>query len=242
MSVDEDLPHVVSSGTVAEPAIDSPVGSGSGDVTDEPHEAGPEPASDTPESVATDDDLVPVAKETLTAMTDALERFHGRAEQYETIIRRMQNRVEELQSDQVRELLKPVIIKLATLHTEASAGVARASGREDDSARKDFDYFVSEIEETLGLLDIESLDVSPLDEFDPARHAARRRVETSDPGLDRRVERVLRQGFTYIGSVRTLVPAMVTVYRFVPPADSIEDGSASELAVTVNTSQNEGEL
>ncbi|OBJ98310.1 nucleotide exchange factor GrpE [Mycolicibacterium conceptionense] len=150
-------------------------------------------------------------------MASALERFHGRAEQYESIIRRMQSRIEELQADQVRELLKPVILKLASLHTEASAAEDRASAREDDSARKDFDYFLSEIEETLGLLDVESIGVSALDEFDAARHAARRRIETDDASLDRRVAKVLRQGFTFVGADRVFVPAVVAVYRHQPP-------------------------
>lgn len=147
------------------------------------------------------------------AMKGALERFHGRAEQYESIIRRMQGRIEELQADQIRELLKPVILKLASLHTVAMAAEERASARDDDASRKDFDYFVSEIEESLGLLDIESIGVSVLDEFDAARHAARRRVDTDDASLDRRIAKVLRQGFTFVGAERTFIPAQVTVYR-----------------------------
>ncbi|OBG82672.1 nucleotide exchange factor GrpE [Mycobacterium sp. E802] len=156
----------------------------------------------------------------MSAMAGALERFHERAEQYESIIRRMQARIEELQADQVRELLKPVILKLASLHTEAAAAEERASARADDSARKDFDYFVSEIEETLGLLDVESIGVSAVDEFDASRHAARRRVETDDPSLDLRIAKVIRQGFTFVGAQRVFVPAMVNVYRYVPPASA----------------------
>jgi molecular chaperone GrpE (heat shock protein) len=160
-------------------------------------------------------------------MASALERFHGRAEQYEAVIRRMQSRIEELQADQVRELLKPVIVKLAALHTEATEAEVRASTRGDDSVRKDFDYFVSEIEDALGLLDIESINVSELDEFDASRHAAHRRIDTDDPSLDRRVAKVFRQGFTYVGAERVLVPAKVTVYRHNPAAPSDLDALSS---------------
>lgn len=158
--------------------------------------------------------------EQLRPMAAALERFHTRAEQYESIIRRMQTRIEELQSDQVRELLKPIILKLADLHTEASAAEERASASEDDSARKDFDFFVTEIEDTLGLLDIESIGTRVLDEFDPARHAARRRIDSDDPTLDKRIAKVVRQGFTYVGAERVFVPATVFVYRYQPPAEA----------------------
>jgi molecular chaperone GrpE (heat shock protein) len=167
-----------------------------------------------------------VTSDELAAMANALERFHGRAEQYEAIIRGMQSRIEELQADQVRELLKPVIVRLAALHTEATDAELRASTREDDSARKDFDFFASEIEESLGLLDIESINVSALDEFDPAKHAARRRIATDDPTLDKRIAKVSRQGFSYVGAARVFIPAEVNVYRFEPStaAASAVDG------------------
>lgn len=161
--------------------------------------------------------------EELAAMARALERFHGRAEQYESIIRRMQNRIEELQSDQIRELLKPVIIKLASLHTEATEASNRATEREEDLAQKDFDYYIREIEEALSLLNIESIDASPLDEFVAAKHAARRRIATEDPSLDRKVAKVLRQGFTFVGAERVFLPAMVNVYRYAPP-ELVESG------------------
>lgn len=169
-----------------------------------------------PQTSASGDDSPSVAGE-LAAMASALERFHSRAEQYESIIRRMQSRVEELQADQVRELLKPVIVKLAALHTEASAAEVRAAGRADDSARKDYDYFVSELEETLSLLDVESIGVVEGDVFDAAKHAARRRVDTDDVSLDRRIAKVVRQGFSFVGADRVLLPAMVTVYRHQTP-------------------------
>lgn len=162
----------------------------------------------------------------LADMASALERFHARAEQYESIIRRMQSRIEELQADQVRELLKPLILKLASLHTAAIDAERRASTREDDASRRDFDYFVSEIEETLSLLDIESIGVSVLDEFDAARHAARRRVDTDDASLDRRIAKVIRQGFTYVGAERVFIPAQVTVYRHT--SDSAEPATSAE--------------
>lgn len=158
-----------------------------------------------------------IPPEELAAMAAALERFHGRAEEYESIIRRMQTRIEELQANQVRELLKPVIIKLASLHTEAVAAEGRAAARDDDSARKDFDFFVVDIEESLGLLDVESIGVSVGDEFDASKHAARRRIDTDDPSLDRRIAKVVRQGFTFVGAERVFLPAMVNVHRYSAP-------------------------
>jgi molecular chaperone GrpE (heat shock protein) len=174
----------------------------------------------------------PALSSEISAMAQAIERFHHRAEQYESVIRRMQSRIEELQGDQVRELLKPVILKLAALHTEARKSEQAATDRGDAATQKDFDFFVTDIEETLGLLDIESIGAAGLDVFDPAKHAARRRVDTTDVSLDRRLERVLRQGFTYVGAERVFMPAMVTVYRH--QADVVAPNESAN-------NQNEGE-
>ncbi|WP_204354857.1 nucleotide exchange factor GrpE [Mycolicibacterium llatzerense] len=207
-SADEELPGAPMPG----PSRDSSDGSTAENTTSEPKNG--------------------VAIDELAAMTSALERFHARAEQYESIIRRMQTRIEELQADQVRELLKPVILKLASLHTEATTAQERASTFEDDSVRKDFDFFVSEIEEALGLLDIESIGVSMADEFDAGKHAARRRIDTDDPALDRRIAKVLRQGFAFVGAERVLLPAMVNVYRYAP---SVQSETASVAAASPET-------
>ena len=214
-----------------------------GELPDTVSPVSPDELAPTPATAREDLTAVPVqetgpdtadeSSDELAAMASALERFHGRAEQYESIIRRMQTRIEELQADQVRELLKPVVLKLASLHTDAAAAEDRASTREDDSARKDFDYFVSEIEETLSLLDIESIGASALDEFDAARHAARRRIDTDDASLDRRIAKVLRQGFTFVGAERVFVPAVVTVFRH-QPANHDETASAAETPETAN--------
>lgn len=227
MSVNDEVSETVPSAIASDEEATATSTTAQDPTAARPHEA------DQPETTPPGGDdgtqsanFVPVDE--LAAMTDALERFHGRAEQYESIIRRMQSRIEELQADQVRELLKPVVLKLASLHTEAAEAEARASTREDDSARKDFDYFVSEIEEVLSLLDIESIKVATGDEFDASKHAARRRVDTNDPSLDRRVGKILRQGFTFVGAERVFVPAMVNVYRYVAPEPAVVASAAPE--------------
>lgn len=154
----------------------------------------------------------------LGAMGSQLEMFHARSEQYESIIRRMQSKIEDLQSDQVRTLLKPVINRLAVLYTEAVSAAQRAADRGDLKSQKDFGYFADEVEEGLGMLDIESLDTKVDDEFDAARHAARGATVTGDQSLDRKVAGVVRQGFTYVGAERVFLPALVKVYRFDPDA------------------------
>ncbi|MHA7666795.1 nucleotide exchange factor GrpE [Mycolicibacterium sp. HS_4_1] len=227
MSVNDEVSDTVPSAIAADEQAHATSTTGPDCAAARPDEADqPDHAPPGPDDEAKSADIVP--GDELAAMADALERFHSRAEQYESIIRRMQSRIEELQADQVRELLKPVILKLASLHTEAAEAEARASTREDDSARKDFDYFVSEIEEVLSLLDIESIKVSTGDEFDASKHAARRRVDTDDPSLDRRVGKILRQGFTFVGAERVFVPAMVNVYRYVAPEPAVVASAAPE--------------
>lgn len=158
-----------------------------------------------------------VVSSALARIVEAVDGFHTRAERYESIIRQMQSRIEDLQGDQVRQLLAPLIQRFAALHTEAGEARDRAQERNDQAAFKDFGFFVSEIEEGLAMLDVESIDVAVGDAFEPAKHAARRSVPTSDPALDKTVAKVLRQGFTYVGAPRVFMPAQVTVHRYSAP-------------------------
>lgn len=166
----------------------------------------------------------------LAAVTAALrgleaqvQGFHARAENYEQIVRQMQSRIEQLQGDQVQALLKPVIQRFAGLHAQATEASENARER-GESGEKDFSFFAVAIEEALGLVDIESVGAAPAVEFDSSKHHASRIVPTGDPELDQRVQRVLRQGFTYVGAPRVLLPAQVSVYRYAPPqADNAEE-------------------
>ena len=165
----------------------------------------------------------------LTGAVDTLGRqvgaFHARAESYEQIIRQMQARIEKLQGDQVQALLKPVIQRFAGLHSQAIDGAERARVR-GEAAEKDFSFFAVAIEESLGLVDIESVGASPSELFDAGKHHAARVVPTQELDLDKRIERVLQQGFTYVGAQRVFLPARVSVYRFEEPPPSELDSQS----------------
>lgn len=183
------------------------------------------PAS--PDDGARPHEIPPAAEpDELVAAVRSLEQqsqaFHARAENYEQIIRQMQGRIEQLQGDQVQALLKPLIQRIATLHAQATeaAGAARARS---ESAVKDFEYFAVAIEEAFALIDLESVGAAEGAEFEPRKHHAARIVPTDDMALDRRVQRVLTQGFTYAGAPRVLLPAQVNIFRY--------EGIASEATV-----------
>lgn len=176
-----------------------------------------------PGSEGTSQAAVAAALEGLGAQ---IQGFHARAENYEQLLRQMQNRIEQLQGDQVQALLKPVIQRFAGLHAQAVEASEKARDR-GELAEKDFGFFTVAIEEALGLVDIESVGAAPGVEFDSRKHHASRIVSTADPTLDQRVQRVLRQGFRYVGAPRVFLPAQVSVYRF-EPAQPLADEVAPE--------------
>ncbi|MFZ2238274.1 MAG: nucleotide exchange factor GrpE [Gordonia amarae] len=180
-----------------------------------------------------------VIGERLGSIDGAVQNFHERAEQYETIIRKMQSKIEDLQSDQVRTLLKPVIIRLADLYTEASAAAERAGDRGDIQVQKDFGIFADQIEEGLALLDIESLGTRVGDDFNSKNQAPRGTVTTDDPSLDRKVAQVNRQGFSYAAAERALLPSIVKVYRYA--GDSAEPTATSAAPSVDNHVNSEGD-
>lgn len=165
-------------------------------------------------------DLVSPPEDSVVATLQRLEAqvhaFHIRTENYEQIVRNMQSRIEQLQGDQVQALLKPVIQRLAGLHAQADEAASRA-GELGESAEKDFRFFAVAIEEALGLVDIESVKAAPDVEFNSRKHHAVRTVPTGDIDRDQRVQRVLRQGFTYVDAPRVFLPAQVSVYRYKSP-------------------------
>lgn len=144
-----------------------------------------------------------------------LQVFHDRAANYEKIVRQMQTRIEHLQGDQIQALLKPVIQRFAGLHAQAIEACGHARDR-GEAAEKDFSFFAVAIEEALGLVDIESVQAAPSTEFDPRKHHVARVVTTDVQELDGRIQRVLRQGFTYVDAPRVFMPAQVSVYRYEP--------------------------
>ncbi|GHC76074.1 hypothetical protein GCM10007079_12050 [Nocardiopsis terrae] len=149
-------------------------------------------------------------------LEEQVRKFHARSESQENIIRQMQSRIEQLQGDQVQALLKPVLRRLAGLHAQAAEAAEQARERGEKS-EKDFDFFMDSIEEALGLIDVESVEAEPSAEFDSGKHHAARVVPTDDAEMDKRIHRVLRQGFTYAGADRVFLPAQVSVYRYQPP-------------------------
>lgn len=157
----------------------------------------------------------------LAAAVDAVasqaSQFHARSEHQEHLIREMQSRIENLQGDQIRVLLKPLIQALATLHSQSAEAETRAGERGDESER-DFEFFSTKLEEALSLLDIEPVGAQVGGVFDAKVHHATRVVATDDETRDRTIQRVLRQGFIYTGSTRPLLPAQVSIFKFEPPA------------------------
>ena len=74
----------------------------------------------------------------------------------ESLITRMQQRIEELQGDQVRALLSPVYQELASLH----ADLTEAAGKDYSALRRrlprELSFLLSRVDTSLHLLGLES--------------------------------------------------------------------------------------
>lgn len=142
-----------------------------------------------------------------------IERSRTEKEHLSATNRAMQERLTELQKDVVKGLLKPVYTRLASLQAKAETE-ARALEANGSPHATDFSFYAEQIEDLLSLFDIESVEAAPGQDFDPAKHHAERAVKTHDIGLDKKVSKVVRQGYAEAGADRTLLPARVTVYRY----------------------------
>lgn len=155
----------------------------------------------------------------LAALTSEVTAFHERSAAKELTITRMQQRLEELQGDQVRALLRPVFEQLAALHGDITSIAERVLRTSDDTRMgKELAFLTQRVEtafEALGLVSVEA-DVGV--EFDSRLHAAIRSKPTQDAALDKSIAEVQRQGFTTPGTAKTELHARVVVYTFDPQA------------------------
>lgn len=168
--------------------------------------------------------------------------FTERAEFYEDLVRQLQSRVESLQTDQVQQLLGPVLTRLAILLTQTadSAALARAHG-EGYQADVEFEYFHDALIETLDLIGVESVGAAVGDAFDRSAHASRKSVRTGERDQDWTVAKVLRQGLARPGAERAFLPAQVAVYRYDAALEEARPAAPDEPATNPEPDQ-EGTL
>ena len=187
-----------------------------------------------------DHQLDKVLTSTIEALTVEIQRFHERTARHEEIIRQMQSRITELQGDQVQSLLKPILVRFASIHAQAVEAELEAQNADEKSAAKSFAYFADAIDEAFGLFGLESVGARVGGDFDKVRHHALSAVKTSDHSLDKKVQRVIRQGFTDPESTRTTVPAQVIIYKF-EESNSTESYENVESRTAEQKHINEGE-
>jgi molecular chaperone GrpE (heat shock protein) len=154
--------------------------------------------------------------------------FQERSAAQESLIARMQQRIEELQGDQVRALLSPVYQELASLH----ADLIEAAGKDysvlpPERLPRELSFLLSRVDTSLHLLGLEPVDAAAGAPFDSRLHAAVRRVPTGRKSLDGLIETVQRQGFTFPGAAKASMYARVTVYAYDP---TIDEGTMDQLA------------
>jgi molecular chaperone GrpE (heat shock protein) len=158
--------------------------------------------------------------------------FQERSAAQESLIARMQQRIEELQGDQVRALLSPVYQELASLH----ADLTEAAGKDysvlpPERLPRELSFLVSRVDTALQLLGLESVGAAAGVQFDSRLHSAVRRVPTGRKSLDGMIEDVQRQGFIFPGAAKASMYARVTVYAYDP---TIDEGTMDELAPTAD--------
>jgi molecular chaperone GrpE (heat shock protein) len=123
----------------------------------------------------------------------ATQAFNARADFYENLVRQLQQRVETLQADQIQELLSPVFLRLAVLLTQAADSASRSRAETGKyAADVEFEYFADLIVETLGLMNVNSVQAEAGAVFDRTLHAARKSVPTDDQTLSGTIAKVLR--------------------------------------------------
>jgi molecular chaperone GrpE (heat shock protein) len=230
MSLEQDISDEAVADTVEDTAGDTAearADSDADEATEPVQTAGPTDAP--PASEPETPDLAAQLERThavVERIDTSLVAFHQRAAEYEATNRLLHSRVEELQQDQVRALLKPVFERLASLHAQATE-MADKNRSADAGSADEFDYFATTIDELLALYDLDSVAAAAGQVFDSKKHHAARIKTTDDQALDSIVHKVHRQGYTLAGADRVLLPARVSVYRYAAPVPAADSAPAT---------------
>lgn len=211
--------HQEDEGSVASSSLksdaDSPDDPGKGEYSEE-NPAENSSDQSVPDSSSTQVlDALGAVTESLGTLQTLVDKFHERSSAHEDLVRRMQQRVDDLQRDQIRALLGPVYEELVSLH----ADLAEIADRDrivvhPDRLGKELNYLVARVDAALEHLGLESVEAAPGVPFDSRLHSAARRVPTGSEALDQTIERVHRQGYMYPGAAKTSLHARVTVYSY----------------------------
>ena len=188
-------------------------------------------ADDTRDSESVDqsfgDDVEDPPETPLTAQSETLSQlleltlqvkgeitnFHGRSEFQEDIVRRMQTQIEDLRADQIRSLLKPVVVSLAELHAHVIQ-LHSSYSLDPERIYKEIGLFAHRVEEAIEHLGFDSLDVTAGDRFEAELHTAERTRPTNDPAQDRCIASVRRQGFGAPEDTKPILYARVTIHQY----------------------------
>lgn len=142
------------------------------------------------------------------------EVFRSRSEAQDDLIRRLQRQVEDLRADQVRSLLKPLVVVLADLHADMRRVQAMNDGSlSSGDFERELELFSDQIVDAIGALGLDSVGAEAGQVFDRTLHTATRRIDTSDPTLDQQIATVRRQGFSAPEDPKPLLFARVDVFR-----------------------------
>lgn len=160
---------------------------------------------------------------------DQISDFHSRTEFQEDIIRRMQKQIEDLRADQIRSLLKPVVVSLAELHAHVGQ-LYSLDSQDSERIHKEIGLFAHQVEEAIEHLGFDSLNVAVGDRFDAEVHTAERTTVTEDSALDRCIAKVRRQGFTASEDAKPILYARVDVYRYEADHSSETPGFDSDMS------------
>ena len=160
------------------------------------------------------DDVILALSDRVASMERMHADFHERAAAQEDIIRRMHSAIEEYQRNQVRELLRPVLMSIAEISAIAQTMASPTEPDDLEAWRQDLDYFCSRLETSVDDLGFRSVAAKSLVEFDPRVHeASGNHVDTADSTLDNCIALVRRQGYIAHDSSHPFIYAKVDVYR-----------------------------
>lgn len=129
-------------------------------------------------------------------------------------VENLNDRIEELQGDQVNALLKPAATEIYRVLSQVDRWCSQVELTGSIKPDKRFDFIIDGLIEALEALGLNEIPVYIGDAFNKKIHHGSQTIETDDVMKDKTIAQVLQRAFSFTNAGKTAFPASVAVYAY----------------------------
>jgi molecular chaperone GrpE (heat shock protein) len=205
---------------------------GAGEPSVEVAEAAPDVARPQNDEAATNNDGAGHAVTALlTSLSDQLKETNRISQERESVIDRLHRENQKLKQGELQQAVLPIFRDLIRLYDDLKSTASKYSDRAaagDENIVKDMSCYGETVIDILYRYGVEKIEARAGDDFNSKEHKAVAAAPTAEQGQDRKISRIIRDGFR--AEAKIIRNVEVEVLRYVAPKaeDVARNAAATE--------------